>query len=298
MHGQTVHFFYNLQTGELQANDYLYKVVQAESFLINDIDQWRYTLPNALPRIEDLQKTMKNIKYNDLIKNHTSLNAYQQSITQKSKSIQKQFQSNSYNKLYIARTNEKNLFIQETLDIINTSIGWQTWSLQIAWRNINLDNTNNPIQINKSINPNEYELLMFLDRTSHSYRSPDQLISIRQQFTRLQQLIQDPIHNISQWEHPDPVVNKLFSQEALLADRENRNNPNKKSNFLLFIDLVSIPFNQQWGGILDLQLLEKVMQRIQAKEPIAITKWPKSAAYLSDPWYFNEKYQKILNENI
>ena len=36
MHGQIVHFFYNLNTGELQANNYLSKAINGNTFFIND----------------------------------------------------------------------------------------------------------------------------------------------------------------------------------------------------------------------------------------------------------------------
>lgn len=239
MHGQIVHFFYNLQTGELQANDYLYKVMKAESFLINDIDQWRYTLPSALPTITDLQKIMK-INYTEIMQNNTSLSNYQTTIKKQSDKIKEKFSTQTYNKLYITRTNEKNLFMQETLDVI----GGQARLLQIAGRPITIDNTPSPVEITRSLHPNEYELLLLLDRTSQAYRSPDQLRKIRNSIHTRKQTIQDP--RIANGAHKDPVINKLFSQQALLEDIENRNNPNKKSNFLLFFDLVSNPQSQFW----------------------------------------------------
>lgn len=235
MHGQIVHFFYNLQTGELQANDYLYKVMKAESFLINNIDQWRYTLPNALPTITDLEKTMKNIDYTNMMQNNTSLHNYQNTIRKQSDTIKEKFRTQTYNKLYITRTNEKNLFIQETLD----GIGWQSRLLKIAGRSIIIDNTSNPVEITRSLHPNEYELLQLLDRTSQAYRSPEQLRDMRNSINRRKQTIQDP--RIANGTHKDPVINKLFNQQALLENTENWNNPSKKSDFLLFFDLISNP---------------------------------------------------------
>lgn len=292
MHGQIVHFFYNLQTGELQANDYLYKVIKAESFLINDIDQWRYTLPNALPTITDLEKTMKNIDYTNMMQNNTSLHNFQTTIRKQSDTIKEKFSTQTYNKLYITRTNEKNLFIQETLD----GIGWQSRLLKIAGRSMTIDNTSNPVEITRSLHPNEYELLLLLDRTSQAHRSPEQLRDMRNSINRRKQAIQDP--RIANGTHNDPVINKLFNQQALLEDTENRNNPSKKSNFLLFLDLVSNPQSQFWWGILDTNLLEKIIRRIENNQPIAMLENPRSLDYANDPRYFNEKYEKILHENL
>jgi len=294
MHGQIVHFFYNLQTGELQANDYLYKVMKAESFLINDIDQWRYTLPNALPAISDLQTTMKAVNYADLMKDNTSLSNYQNTIRQKSNSLKEKFSTQTYNKLYITRTNERNLFIQETLDTINTGSGGQSRLLQVAGRRITIDNTPNPVEITRSMHPNEYDLLMILDRTSQVYRSPDQLRTIRNYIHRRNQAIQEP--RIIHGTHNDPVINTLFNQQALLEDAENRNNPNKKSNFLLFLDLTINPIHQLWWWTIDITLLEKIINRMENNEPLAILDDPKPASYQNDPRYFNEKYENLLEE--
>lgn len=280
MHGQIVHFFYNLQTGELQANDYLYKVMKAESFLINDIDWWRYTLPNALPTITDLQKTMKTINYTDLMEDNTSIDDYQNTIRQQSTILKEKFSTQTYNKLYITRTNEKNLFIQEALD----AIGWKSKLLET----IGGENTGNSIEITRSLHPNEYELLMLLDRTSYTYRSPEQLRIIRDCIRRLNTQIKS--NRIQDGEHTDPLINKLFSQQSLLIDQDN---PRKKSSFLNFFDLISTPNNQQWWWIINLTLLQNIIERIENNEPIAIIENPKPIAYQSDPWYFNEKYEKI-----
>lgn len=65
---------------------------------------------------------------------------------------------------------------------------------------------------------------------------------MRKSIDRRKQTIQDP--RIANGTHNDPVINKLFNQQALLQDTENRNNPSKKSNFLVFFDLVSNPQSQ------------------------------------------------------
>lgn len=105
-----------------------------------------------------------------------------------------------------------------------------------------IDNTANPVEITRSLHPNEYELLLLLDRTSQAYRSPDQLRNMRNSISKRKQAIQDP--RIANGTHNDPVINKLFNQQALFENTENRNNPSKKSNFLLFFDLISNPKSQ------------------------------------------------------
>lgn len=59
---------------------------------------------------------MKDIDYVNMMQNSTSLNNYQTTIRKQSDAIKEKFSTQTYNKLYITRTNEKNLFIQETLD--------------------------------------------------------------------------------------------------------------------------------------------------------------------------------------
>jgi hypothetical protein len=188
--------------------------------------------------------------------------------------------------------NEKNLFIQEALDTID----WPSRLLKIAGKTISVDNASSPIEITRSIHPNEYELLMILDRTSQIYRWPDQLRKIRDSINRWKQAIQN--NRIANGVHSDPVINKLFNQKALHKDTENRNNPVGKSNFLLFFDLISNPKNKFWWGVLDITLLQKVIDRIEKNKPIAMLENPKTLDYANDPRYFNEKYEKILNENI
>jgi len=131
---------------------------------------------------------MKTVNYADLMEEKTSLSNYQNTIRQKSQTLKEKFNTQSYNKLYITRTNEKNLFIQESLDVI----GGQSRLLQIAGKSITIDNSNTPVEINRSIHPNEYDLLLLLDRTSHMYRSPDQLRTIREYINRRKEAIQHP----------------------------------------------------------------------------------------------------------
>jgi hypothetical protein len=119
MYGQIVHFFYNLETGEIQANDYLYKVMEAQSFFIND-PRGRVTLPTTLPSINKLHSQIQSINYQDMINNSNSRKTYQTKLQKQSNTkLSKNFDNNNYNKVYIQRMNEKNLFIQEALDTID-----------------------------------------------------------------------------------------------------------------------------------------------------------------------------------
>lgn len=273
MDGQIVHFFYNLETGELQANDYLYKVMREDTFHINDIQKGRVSLPTHLPTIKTLQKTAK-ISYEDYAKTADTRWKYQSNLSKRAiNKISEEFPQRQYNKTYIEYMNEKNLFIQTSLDIIGT--------VQVNGQELNMNNNPTPITLNKSLNPTEYAIMAILDRTSKQYRSPDELRTLRHNIQILNsKILSDPIQY---WEHVDPVINKLFKGLSSKEDSE------KKKNLLTLFDLISRPNGMWWSVIQSNDLARFIDSLSKPKEKLSDQNYP---------LYFQSRYEKILQENM
>ena len=254
MHGQIVHFFYNLETGELEANDYIHHLYQGDVFAINDSENGRVKLPQSLPTIGSLFKDTAWIGSTELSSGITSTKEYQektQSVLDKK--LSKSLALDPLNRLYVARTNEKNLLMQETLDFVD--------GLLTSWGEHSLDNIVGSQEISRQRSPEVHRLLSLIDTTILSTRNVDAIRTMRNTIEKLTFLVYT--RKIQEGRYPDSFVNAIFSFDAREKQTALWDWSEKWSAALIdFFSLVSTK-NHHGGDQIDLSLLSRVVDGIE-----------------------------------
>ena len=276
MHGQIVHFFYNLETGVLEANDYIHHLYQGDVFAVNDLENGKVKLPQSLPTIGSLLDDTSWIGSATLDSSITSVKDYQDKTqTSLETNLSKSLAPDVLNRLYVARTNEKNLLMQETLDLVD--------GLLTSWGEYSLDNVVGSQQISRQRSPEIYRLLSLIDTTLLGMRSVDAIRDMRNMIENLDFLVHTK--RVREGQHNDLFVNKVFSFDA--REKQTALWEWSENGSVAIVDffLMLSTKNHRGGAVIDSWLLSRVVDGIKRWDALD----PKTL-----PIYGQELYEGIM----